>query len=43
MNSAFLDRGIGLPLADRARPVGYGFFQALRVLFELVFIFENLT
>ena len=43
MNPALLDSGIGLPLADRTGPTGYGFFQALGVLFELVFVFENLT
>ena len=43
MNPGLLDRGIGFPLADRTRPAGYGFFQALRVLFEPVFLFENLT
>ena len=43
MNPGLLDRGIGFPLADRTGPTGYGFFQALRVLFEPVFLFENLT
>jgi hypothetical protein len=43
MRSPLLDSGIGLPLADGTRPAGYGFPQALRVLIQPIFIFENLT
>jgi hypothetical protein len=43
MKLALLDSGIRLPLADGARPAGYGFPQALRVLIEPVFVFENQT
>jgi hypothetical protein len=43
MEPALLYGGIGFPLANGARAVGYGFLQSSGVLIELVFIFEYLT
>jgi hypothetical protein len=43
MNPALIKRGVGFRLADRTRPAGYGFLQALGVLFELIFVLENPT